>query len=144
MPVSSVVLYNDDMFLRLYAIALPIFVAIDAVWLGLAAKSFYSAHLGFLMKERIDWIAAAAFYLLFIAGIVVFVLTPALEKHSPAHALTYGALFGLVTYATYDLTNQATVRNWPLIVTAVDLAWGAALSAMVSVLSYIAAKRLGV
>jgi uncharacterized membrane protein len=131
------------MFLKLYLIVLPIFFAFDMIWLGIISKKFYAEQLGFLMKPNINWIAAISFYLLFIAGLVIFVVSPALTKHSWIHAALLGALFGLVTYATYDLTNLATVKDWPLLVTFVDLAWGAILSASVATLSYFIATKLG-
>jgi uncharacterized membrane protein len=122
--------------LSMYAVTLPIFFAIDLVWLGVVAKNFYRRHLGHLLSPQVDWTSAILFYLVFIAGIVFFAVRPALEVNSPLRALTYGALFGFFTYATYDLTNQATLRDWPVIVTVVDLAWGAVLSASVAYLSY--------
>jgi len=130
------------MFVRIYLIALPVFVLIDAIWLW-AAKGLYSSQIGFLMKTNINWAAAVVFYLLFIVGLVVFVISPALEKDSWLQALLFGALFGLVAYATYDLTNLATVKNWPILITAVDLAWGATVAALVSVTSYLIADKLG-
>jgi uncharacterized membrane protein len=131
------------MFIKLYAIALPVFVAIDMVWLGFLAKNFYRNQIGFLMKNDINWTAAIAFYLLFIVGLVLFVIAPALEKHAWKHALLFGALFGLITYATYDLTNLATIKDWPLVVTIVDLAWGATLAALVSTVTYFIARKIG-
>ena len=131
------------MFIKLYLITLPIFFGIDIIWLAVVAKNFYSKHLGYLMASNPNWAAAIIFYLLFIGGLVFFVLSPALEKNSWQHALTAGVLFGLMTYATYDLTNLATIKNWPLIVTIVDLIWGMTLSACVSVASYFLAKKLG-
>lgn len=127
------------MFFKLYLLTLPIFFAIDMLWLGLVAKNFYAKHIGFLMKSNINWYAAIAFYLLFIAGLILFVITPALEKHSWLHALLFGALFGLITYATYDLTNLATLKDWSITVTIVDLIWGMVLAASVSVVSYFLA-----
>ena len=132
------------MFIKLYGIALPVFFAIDMVWLGLVAKNFYAKQIGFLMKPDVNWAAAIIFYLLFIVGTVLFVIAPALEQKSWVHALLYGALFGLITYATYDLTNLATVKDWPLIVTVVDLIWGMVLSASVSIITYLIAIKLGV
>lgn len=132
------------MFIKLYSIAFLVFIAIDMIWLGLVAKTFYATHIGFLMKQDVNWLAAIIFYLLFIAGIIVFVVNPALEKQNWVPALMHGALFGLVTYATYDLTNLATIRNWPLIVTVVDLIWGTVLSATVSVISFFIARKIGV
>lgn len=131
------------MFLKLYAIALPVFVAIDMVWLGFVAKNFYRDQIGFLMNSQINWAAAVVFYLLFVVGLVVFVISPALERRSLMHALLFGALFGLVTYATYDLSNLATIKDWPIWVTVVDLAWGATLAASVSTVTYFIATKIG-
>ena len=124
------------MFIKLYAIALPVFFAIDMIWLGLVAKKFYAKQIGFLMTPSINWVAAFIFYFIFIGGLVVFVITPAIEKGSWTHVLIFGALFGFITYATYDLTNLATLKDWPLMVTIVDLIWGAVLAASVSTITY--------
>ena len=131
------------MLAKLYLIALPVFFAIDMVWLGLVAKGFYRQQIGSLMRANVNWPAAIAFYLLFILGLVVFVIAPALDKGSWARALLYGALFGLITYATYDLTNLATLRDWPVLLTVVDLIWGAVLAAAVSVATYGIAAKIG-
>jgi len=130
------------MFIKLYAIALPVFIAIDAIWLGLVAKNFYRNQIGFLMKSEINWVAAVVFYLLFVVGLVLFVVAPAIEKKSWMHALLFGALFGLITYATYDLSNLATLKDWPILVTIVDLAWGATLAASVATATYFIARRV--
>lgn len=131
------------MFIKLSAIALPVFFAIDMVWLGFVAKDFYRGQIGALMKSDVNWTAAIIFYMIFIAGLVVFVIAPAVEKGSWTHALLFGALFGLVCYATYDLTNLALAKDWPLLVTLVDLAWGAILSASVSTATYFIANKIG-
>ena len=131
------------MFIKLFLIALPVFFAIDIIWLGLVAKKFYDQHLGFLMRPDIGWFAAIVFYLLFISGLVTFVITPAVEKQSLMNAVIYGAFFGLVTYSTYDLTNLATLKDWPLIVTVVDLVWGMVLSASISFITYLIANKIG-
>lgn len=131
------------MFLKLYFIALPVFFAIDMVWLGLVAKNFYRAQIGALMKSDVNWLAAIIFYLIFIVGLVLFVVQPAMEKGTWMHALVFGALFGLVCYATYDLTNLAVAKDWPLLVTIVDLVWGAVLAASVSTVTYFIANKLG-
>ena len=131
------------MFIKLYLIALPIFFAIDMLWLVVISKNFYSQQLGYLMKTNVNFAAALLFYLLFIVGVVIFVVTPALDKNSLVLALSYGALFGLITYATYDLTNLATIKDWPLVITVVDLIWGTTLSTMVAGLTFIVAKRFG-
>jgi uncharacterized membrane protein len=131
------------MFLKLYCIALPIFFGLDMVWLGVAAKNFYTKQIGLLMAPKVNWAAAILFYLLFQAGLVVFVIAPAVEKDSWVHALVLGALFGLITYATYDLTNLATLKDWPLALTVVDLIWGTILASSVSVGTYLIARKLG-
>lgn len=130
------------MFIKLYAIALPVFFVIDMIWLGLVAKNFYNSQIGFLMTSKINWIAAIIFYLLFIIGLVVFVIIPAVEKNSLIKAMFFGALFGLVSYATYDLTNLATIKNWPLLVTIIDLIWGMVLGSLVSVITYFINSKL--
>jgi uncharacterized membrane protein len=131
------------MFLKLYGIALPIFFAMDMVWLGVVAKKFYARHIGFLMKSNINWTAAILFYLLFLVGLVVFVISPAVERGSWTRALFLGALFGLITYATYDLTNLATMKEWPLALTIVDLLWGTVLAASVSAATCLIASKIG-
>jgi uncharacterized membrane protein len=130
------------MFVKLFLIALPVFFVIDMIWLVVVAKNFYREQIGFLMKPDITWYAAIIFYLLFIVGLVTFVISPAIEKHCWTHALFFGALFGLITYATYDLTNLATMKNWPVLVTVVDLAWGIIVSASVSLLTYLIATKI--
>lgn len=131
------------MLIKLYAIALPVFFAIDMIWLGLVAKDFYRAQIGALMRPEVNWTAALIFYLIFIAGLVVFVISPAVEKASWKHALLFGALFGLVCYATYDLTNLAVAKDWPLLVTIIDMIWGTVLAASVSVVTYFIAGKIG-
>ena len=99
-------------------------------------------HLGYLLRPDLNWAAAIVFYLLFVAGLLVFVVVPGLRAGSARKVLGLGALFGLITYATYDLTNLATVRDWPWLVSAVDLAWGSILGAVVSYLGFLAGKWL--
>lgn len=130
------------MFIKLFAIALPVFFVIDMIWLGLVAKDFYRAQIGTLMKMDVNWAAAIIFYLIFIIGLVVFVISPAVEKDSWVHALLFGALFGFVCYATYDLTNLAVAKDWPLLVTIVDMLWGAVLAASVSTMTYFIATKI--
>lgn len=132
------------MFLKLYFIALFVFFAIDMLWLGLIAKNFYANQIGFLMKTDVNWLAAILFYLLFIIGLVIFVIMPALTDRSWTKAILLGALFGLITYATYDLTNLATLKDWPLLVTIVDLTWGTFLGASVSIITYQIAMALNI
>ncbi len=130
------------MFYKLYFIALPVFFIIDMIWLGLVAKNFYRSQIGFLMKPDINWGAAILFYLLFIAGLVFFVLSPAMERKSITYLIMTAAFYGLLTYATYDLTNLATLKDWPLFITIIDLIWGMVLSVSVSLISYLIAIRL--
>jgi len=125
-------------YLKLYVVALMVFLAIDMLWLGVIAKGMYQKHLGYLMAPEINWWAAFAFYGLFVVGLLVFVVSPGLEEKSLLAVVWKAALFGLVTYATYDLTNQATVKNWPMLITIIDLIWGAVLSTMVGVVSFYA------
>ncbi|MCE9558745.1 MAG: DUF2177 family protein [Armatimonadetes bacterium] len=124
------------MHFKLFGITLPIFLAIDLLWIGVVAKGFYAKQIGFLFKTNINWAAAGLFYLIFIAGLVLFVIEPAVRKASLSSAVGLGAFFGLVCYATYDLTNLATVKDWPILVTVVDLAWGTTLGALVSGVSF--------
>lgn len=123
--------------LILYVFMLLAFFCIDMIWLGLVAKNFYRRHLGFLLADTVNWPAAILFYLLFIAGLLVFAVRPTLLSGSALQSLALGAFLGLLCYATYDLTNLATVRNWPLIVTVVDLIWGSLLGASVSWLGWL-------
>ncbi len=123
-------------FLKLYAVALPTFLLVDLLWLGVVARSFYRAQLGHLMRTDVNWTAALAFYALFVAGIVVLAVGPGVERESLGRAVALGALLGLVSYAAYDLTNLATLRDFPLTVALVDLAWGAVLCATVSAVTF--------
>jgi uncharacterized membrane protein len=132
------------MFVKLYLIALPVFFAIDFIWLALVARKFYVAQLGLLMKTNINWVAAITFYLLFIVGLVIFAIAPAIEKKSLTSAVIMGGLFGFFTYATYDLTNLATLKNWPLGVTVVDMIWGVVLAGSVSAITFFIASKLGI
>lgn len=107
-----------------------VFLAIDAIWLSQMAGRLYRPLLGDLMADQVNLPAAIAFYLLYVAGVVIFVVQPALASGRWTTALALGALFGLVAYGTYDLTNHATLRNWPLAITLADLAWGTVLTAL--------------
>jgi uncharacterized membrane protein len=128
--------------LLVFAVTLSIFFAIDLVWLGVVARNFYQEQIGHLMSPEVNWAAAVLFYAVYIGGIVLFAVKPAFEVGSPARALAYGAALGFVAYATYDLTNQATMRNWPVLVTVIDLAWGTVLTATVAFLSYHVSSRV--
>lgn len=129
-------------YLKLYCLTLATFLAIDLVWLGVVARSFYCRHLGFLMAPSTNWWAASVFYLLFVLGVVIFVLIPSLEAESLGTAVVRGALFGLITYATYDLTNLATLQDWPLVLAIVDIAWGTVLTVATSSVGFFVGKWL--
>lgn len=129
-------------YFKLYLVSLAAFLAIDTLWLGVVARSFYQQYLGFLMAPSPNWFAAVIFYLLFIVGILFFVVVPGLESNSLKATLLRAALFGLIAYATYDLTNLATLRDWPALLSIVDMFWGAVLSVLVSYISFMAGKRL--
>jgi len=125
----------SHVFWKRLLVTLVVFLALDGIWLGLVAPDFYRAQLGDLLAPQLDLRAAAAVYLLLVLGLVEFVITPGLRAGSLRRAVARGALFGLVAYATYDLTNLATLAGWPLAVVLVDLAWGTLLCALVTLVS---------
>jgi len=129
-------------YVILYLVTLAVFLVLDFIWLGLVARNFYRSQLGDLMRKKPVWSVAFGFYALFILGLLIFVLTPAIKSGSWTTALLTGGLFGLFTYATYDLTNLATLRNWPLPMVVVDLVWGVVLSGAVSLISFLVYDRL--
>ncbi len=110
-----------------YLVTLLVFLGIDSIWLTVTAHRLYQPLLGPLLREDFDPVAAALFYLLYIAGIVVLAVAPSPRAW---HATARGAFLGLVAYGTYDLTNQATLRQWPLTITLADLCWGTLLTAI--------------
>lgn len=127
-------------YLKLYFATLTVFFAVDMLWLGLIARTFYKKHLGFLMAPEVNWYAALIFYFIFIVGVLVFVVLPGLKENDLTMLIVKAAFFGFITYATYDLTNLATVKDWPLIITLVDLVWGMVLTTIVSVAGYFIGK----
>ncbi len=127
-------------YVKLYITTLIAYVVLDMAWVGVIAHSFYQNYLGFLMSSNINWIAIALFYLLFIVGLLVFVIIPGQQSGSLQNTLVLAAFFGLVTYATYDLTNLATLRDWPIMVTMVDLLWGMLACTLVSYISFSISK----
>ncbi len=119
-----------------YLLTALVFFAIDLVWLGLVAKNMYDKHIGHLMSSQVNWVAAGIFYLAFIVGILVFAVYPSVDRDSLLRAIVLGALFGFFTYSTYDLTNLATLRDWPLSVTIIDIIWGMVLTGAVSAVGF--------
>lgn len=128
-------------YVYLYALAFPFFLAIDMIWLGVIAKNFYRSQLGDFLGP-VQWPFAVIFYALFVVGILVFAVAPAITASSLGKAIVLGALFGFLAYATYDLTNLATLKDWPLTVSLVDMLWGATVSAVVASASFAVAQRL--
>ena len=120
-----------------FFVAFAVFMVIDLIWIGVVAAPFYRKQIGFLMAKSVNWAAAILFYIIFIAGMVIFVIYPALTNQSFSSALIMGALYGLVTYATYDLTNLATLEGWPMPMVIVDMLWGISLSVLVSSITYV-------
>ena len=125
-----------------YLLTVIVFFAIDMVWLGLIAKDLYHKYLGSFLSDKVNWTAAIIFYLLFIVGIFIFVIYPSVEKKSLINAVILGALFGFFTYATYDLTNYATLKNFPLNIVIIDLAWGSFLTSLVSIAGYYIVRMI--
>jgi uncharacterized membrane protein len=115
-----------------YVLATVVFLAMDAVWLSSTAATLYRPALGHLMASTVDWTAAAIFYPLYLVGLLYFAIHPALMVRKPSAALVRGAFFGLLAYATYDFTNQATLRDWPWHITLIDLVWGTTISGVSS------------
>lgn len=127
-------------YVYLYLLTVPVFFAIDMLWLGLIANKFYQSQLASFLGP-VNWPAAITFYLIYIVGIIFFAVSPALAQSSLAKAVMLGALFGFFTYATYDFTNLATLKDWPIMVVVVDVIWGAVLSGSVAAASYLLAKQ---
>jgi len=133
---------NISFYLKLYALTVPVFFIIDLIWLGVVAKGFYQKNLKYILSPNVNWTAAIIFYLMYIAGILIFAVLPGVAKDSVRHAAVWGALFGFFTYATYDLTNLALLKDWPLNIVVVDIFWGIVLCTVVATLSYYIAKWL--
>jgi len=133
---------NTGKLLLAYGLTAVVFFAIDLTWLGWVAKDLYRKHLGGFLSDQVNWSAAFIFYALFIVGIFIFAILPAAEKNSRGYAVVYGALFGFFTYATYDLTNLATLKNWPLKIVFIDIIWGSVLTGTVAAAGYWIVKKI--
>ncbi|MBX3175027.1 MAG: DUF2177 family protein [Gemmatimonadaceae bacterium] len=129
-------------YLKLYALCTAAFFALDIAWLGFVARGFYRNQMGELLREDTNWGAALAFYLIYVAAIVILCVLPAVEKQSLTRALALGAVFGLAAYAAFDLTSLALLRGFPAGVVPVDLAWGVVLTGSVSAAGFYAARWL--
>ena len=115
-----------------YLLTFIVFLIIDMLWLGVVAKNLYQKYLGGFLSDNVNWTAAIIFYLLYVVGISIFAIWPSVNKDSVYNAILMGALFGFFTYATYDLTNLATIKGWPIPIVIIDIIWGSVLSAAVS------------
>ena len=129
-------------YLKLYLLTIPIFFLIDIIWLGSLAKKFYGDNIGHLLSEKVNWKAALVFYFIYIVGILFYAVVPALEDGNWQKSLLLGSAFGFFTYATYDLTNLATLKNWSVKVVVVDIVWGMILCGVVAAVSFQVAKWL--
>lgn len=127
-------------YIAVYAAALVTFLVIDAIWLGVVARSFYVQQIGHLLRPSPNFGVAGLFYLFYVVGVVVFAVLPAMAQQSWVTAVVLGALLGFIAYGTYDLTNLATLAGWPVLVSVVDMIWGAVLTATVALAGYIAAR----
>ncbi len=112
------------LYLKLFSVSFFTFLILDAIWLGFVARNFYAKYLALYLTENVIWLSAIIFYIIFNIGLLVFVILPSIEKNSYSALIIYSLLYGIVTFATYDLTNYATIKNWPFIVTIVDICWG--------------------
>lgn len=126
-----------------YGAALSVFLAVDALWLGVLMRPVYAAALASLLAEQPRWTPAVLFYLLYMLGLLVFAILPGLRARRGRTAAALGALLGLVAYGTYDLSNYATLQAWPAALTVIDIAWGAVLSSLAATAGYLAASRAG-
>jgi uncharacterized membrane protein len=133
---------NFAFYLKLYTLTVPVFFIVDLIWLGLVAKGFYQKNLNSLLSPNVNWAAAIIFYLIFIAGILIFAVIPAVARDSLRHAILWGALFGFFTYMTYELTNLALLKNWPFNIVIVDILWGVVLCTAVATVSFFIARWL--
>lgn len=130
-------------YLIAYLAAGTAFLVLDLLWLGLVAKPFYRAQIGALMLERFNMPAALLFYVCYLGGIVIFATAPALHNDSWRYAIVFGALFGLFTYGTYDMTNLATLRGWTVPMVIVDVTWGTFLAGVSATAGFAAGRLVG-
>jgi len=131
-------------FVKLFFLTALVFFAIDLVWIGVVASSFYARHLGPLLADEVRWVPAILFYTIYIVGLLVFAVLPGLSAASLGRSLALGAFLGLFAYATFDLTCMALFKGFPAIVVVVDLIWGICLSAVVTAAGYGFGRWLGI
>ena len=133
---------NIESIIFSYLLTFLVFLIVDMLWLGVIAKGIYQKYLGGFLSDNVNWTAAFIFYFIFVLGISIFAIYPSVNKDSVNNAILMGALFGFFTYATYDLTNLATLKGWPLSIVFIDIIWGSVLSAFVSFSGFYIVKWL--
>ena len=133
---------NIESIIFSYLLTFLVFLIVDMLWLGVIAKGIYQKYLGGFLLDNVNWTAAFIFYFIFVLGISIFAIYPSVNKDSVNNAILMGALFGFFTYATYDLTNLATLKGWPLSIVFIDIIWGSFLSAFVSFSGFYIVKWL--
>jgi len=126
--------------LLIYVLTLIVFLIVDLVWLGYIARGMYKKYLGGFLSDNVNWTAAFIFYFIYVAGVLIFAVFPAINKDSVMHAVLMGALFGFFAYATYDLTNLATLKGWPIQIVIIDIIWGSVLTLIVSLSGFYITK----
>lgn len=119
-----------------------VFLGIDALWLGRVATSHYRSWIGDMMLEQPNFAAAGVFYLFYVGGVVYFAVMPALNGGGWTQAAVAGAILGFIAYGTYDMTNLATLKNWPIIMTVVDMSWGTILTSFAAVMGFFITQKL--
>lgn len=129
-------------YINLYLLTVPLFFLIDMLWLGVVARDFYRGNLSHLLADQVDWVAAIIFYLIYIAGILLFAVVPGLAADSLRKTAVWAASFGFFTYATYELTNRATLPDWPMRLVIVDILWGITLCTLVGIAAHMIGKKL--
>lgn len=125
-----------------YAATAVVFCGLDFLWLGFVAKGYYQSQVGALLLEKPNLPVAAAFYALYIVGVLIFAVLPALDGGNWQRALIYGALFGFFAYATYDLTNLATLKGWTSGMALLDLTWGALVTGASATAGYLITRAV--
>ena len=129
-------------YAKAYAFTLVVFFGLDFLWLGFIARGFYTSQLGDLMRDNINYFASVGFYLAYAAGIVFFAVVPAIAEGTWGRAALNGALLGLLAYGTYDMTNIATLKDWPVAVSIVDMGWGGFLTCVSAVSGFLLTRAL--
>lgn len=121
---------------RNYLITFVVYFAIEMVWLLLIAKNLYAKYIGHLMADKPNLVVSLVYFIIVIAGLIFFAINPAIEKNSLSYAILAGVIFGFMTYATYTMTNLATLKDWPMIIAFVDIAWGTLLNGLTAGISF--------